>query len=377
MKKFTTLMLALVVAFSLVACGKSEAAKTTDSLIAAIGEVTLSSESKIVAAENAVAVLSEKDKGQLENYVTLIAARSAYDELLAQKQEEELLAKQEEQKAKAAEISNVIAAIGEVTLDSEAAILSAETALNSADAEVLAYIENAADLTAAKERFSELQAQEVAAIIDSIGTVTIDSGDSIKAAQDAYAALSAEAAAKVSNIAALDNAVAELKNQKKQYAEGLLGSMRLAADPVRGINFYYPMEFPYYTDYWGADIRCFVLPYLGQQGDDVWLRLVANYTEDDWVFWTKITYAVDDERYYDTYKSYDMVRDNEYGDVWEYMDSEVYDSDVEMLWAIANSNQTIIRFEGDDYYYDFTVSNSDKKAIRDILTVYEALSAAK
>ena len=44
-----------------------------------------------------------------------------------------------------------------------------------------------------------------------------------------------------------------------------------------------------------------------------------------------------------------------------------------MLWAIANSTKTVVRFEGDDYYYDYTVTDSQKASIRDMLIVYELL----
>jgi len=48
---------------------------------------------------------------------------------------------------------------------------------------------------------------------------------------------------------------------------------------------------------------------------------------------------------------------------------------VAMLRTIANSSETIVRFEGDDYYHDITISSSDKEGIAQILTVYDALSA--
>lgn len=53
---------------------------------------------------------------------------------------------------------------------------------------------------------------------------------------------------------------------------------------------------------------------------------------------------------------------------------QVTDADIEMLWEIANSKETIIRFEGNDYYDNFTVSAADKKAIKEILTAYELLA---
>ena len=44
------------------------------------------------------------------------------------------------------------------------------------------------------------------------------------------------------------------------------------------------------------------------------------------------------------------------------------------FWArIAASEQTIIRFQGDDRHYDMTVSQADKDGILDILYGYEYL----
>ena len=40
---------------------------------------------------------------------------------------------------------------------------------------------------------------------------------------------------------------------------------------------------------------------------------------------------------------------------------------------IANSKETIVRFQGDHYHYDLTVKSSDKTAINQVLTAYEAL----
>ena len=65
--------------------------------------------------------------------------------------------------------------------------------------------------------------------------------------------------------------------------------------------------------------------------------------------------------------------------MWEYYDEALnynqgMDSEeLEMLARIADSSETIIRFEGDEYYYDLYVSNKDKQMIRDTLTLYEAL----
>ena len=359
MRRCLVLLMALAMALALTACAKSEAAQAVDDQIAAIGEVTLESESAIAAAEEAVEALAEEDRKQLDNEDDLKEARAAYETLVLEDQ--------------AAGVEEAIAAIGTVTVDSGEAVETARALYDASPAEVQALVENFSDLEAAEETLSGLKVEEAIRLIDAIGTVTTDSREAVEAAQTAYDALTQEDAAKVTNASTLEAAATQLKTLLEQQANSLLSTMRVETDAVRGMNFYYPQAFPYYTDYWGADVRCFALPYLGRSGDDVWLRLVCDYTADDWIFFKQITFAVDDQRYYKTFNYFDVVRDNAYGDVWEYVDIEVGSSEEELLWAIANSTQTIVRFEGDDYYYDFTVSANDKQAIRDMLTVYDAL----
>ena len=64
MKKLTALLMAVILVFSLTACGaqKSEAVKNTESLIKAIGTVTAESGEAITAAEAAYAALTEEEK---------------------------------------------------------------------------------------------------------------------------------------------------------------------------------------------------------------------------------------------------------------------------------------------------------------------------
>lgn len=49
------------------------------------------------------------------------------------------------------------------------------------------------------------------------------------------------------------------------------------------------------------------------------------------------------------------------------------DATVEMPWAIADSTETIVRFEGDDYSHGITMFAGDKQAIQNALTADEVL----
>ncbi|MFR5601114.1 MAG: hypothetical protein ACLTKI_01550 [Lachnospiraceae bacterium] len=360
MKKHLRYAVMLVMLLLLTACGKSEAAKTVDEQIAAIGEVTLDSESKIAAAEEAVEALAEEDKKQLENVEALTTARITYEALVLE--------------SEAQKVEDLITAIGTVTLESREAIDAAAAAYESAPAEVQALVENASALDAAEGTWNDLQVAQVVELINAIGTVTIESSDSIEAAKTAFDALSGENQAKVENQSTLEEAEEQVKALKQEQAAALLANMNMDEDKVQNVRFYMPKAIKQYDDSWAADVRCFVLPYIGQDSGSSWLRCICNYTEDDWVFFEKIIFAVDDKRYTKFFSYYDIVRDNAYGDVWEYADFEPTEDDIKMLWEIADSTETIVRFEGDEYYYDFTVNATDKEAIKEVLTAYEALN---
>ena len=358
MKKRTLSLAALILALclALTGCGQSEEAKAADELIAAIGEVTLESEAQIIEAEEAVAALSEEDRNSLKNDQTLTDARAAYEALVVDQA--------------ASEVEEAISAIGTVTLESGEAIQNARTLYDGSEADVQAAVENIADLEAAETELSTLKVEEATNLITAIGgTVTLDSAAAVEAAQAAYDALTSEQQSQVANSGDLNAAITQLDALQQEQAQSLLDAMRVEDDPVRNMAFYFPQAFPYYTD-----IRSFVLPYIGTQDGRYWMNLRFNYTAaDNWVFFETVTLAVDDERYYEYFNYFDVTRDND-TEVWEYVDMDVGEEELEMLKAIADSETTIIRFEGDDYYSDFTVSASDKEAIRQMVTAYEALT---
>ena len=423
MKKLLALMLAAALAFSLVACGKSEAAKTVDEQISAIGEVTLDSESQIATAERAVAALEEADKEQLDNLDDLTQARATYDALVLEAQANEVetvisaigtvtldsgdaidtaekayaaadpeaqalvenAAALEEARAtydalvleaQANEVEAVISAIGTVTLDSGDAIDTAEKAYAAADPEAQALVENAAALEEAKTALSGLRVANVEELVAAIGEVTADSADAIDAARSAYDALSGDDKAKVSNADALETAEAAYKAAKLAAAESLLANTWQQVDAVQGVTFYYPANIPHNNQYWYYDQRCFLLPYLvrrdGSNSMDMWI--IYCYTGSSWVFFDDITVVADGERFTDHFNYFDVSRDNGGGRVGETAQTSVSygGSYYKMLRAISESKETIVRFEGDDHYHDITISQADKNSIKNILDIFDA-----
>ena len=83
MRKIIAALLALALGLGLCACGKSPATQAVEALIAGIGQVTRDSGGDILAAEEALAALTEKERKRLDGAEVLSAARGAYDALLA------------------------------------------------------------------------------------------------------------------------------------------------------------------------------------------------------------------------------------------------------------------------------------------------------
>ena len=358
-KRVLSFALAAMMALFATACSQSEAAKAVDQKIEAIGEVSLDSEDAISAAEEALEGLSSEDKEQVKKTKKLEEARSSYEDLV----------KQDE----AAKIDEAISAIGEVNAESGEKIQSAKALYDAASDEVKALVKGSADLEAAETKLDELQVTEVSDLIAAIGEVSEESKDKIEAAQAAYDKLTSEQQAKVENAAALSAASEQLKALKQAQAEALLKGMNKSEDKIRGMRFYYPSIWKVESDgtwYWG---RSWMLPYIGQDDSSTWMQLCFLYDGDDWVFFKNVTIAADDQRFYKNFNYFDVTRDNAGGEVWETMDITASESDIEMLKAVANSKETTVRFEGDDYYYDLTVSATDKQAIAQVLEAYEAL----
>ena len=363
MKKYLVVIMAVLMALCLCACGKSEAVKAAEEKIAAIGDVTLDSEKRISAAEKAVEKLSDDELKQLDKAEELKKAREKYERLV---------------ESKAAVVDSLIVQIGEVTIESEEKIEAARQEYDAVPASVKSRVKGLTELESAENMLIMLRAQRVDNLIDQIGEVTLESADKINAAQQAFNRLKKNEKAQVKNVSRLTRAREEFAALQKQEKEAkrtealkLLGNMRLDEDKVRHLKFYYPSIWRVnQNETWIADKRCFILPYIGMDDHGgVWMRVVYNFTNDDWVFFKKITVAADEKRDYRSFEDYDIVHDVD-GGVREYIDIDGV-SDVEMLLAIANSKETIVRFEGDEFVYDFIVKEIDKRAIREVLLVYE------
>ena len=171
-----------------------KAAKAVDDMIDAIGEVTLESEETIAAARAAYEALTEAQQAEVKSYDKLTAAEARLADLKA---------------AKA--VDEKIDAIGQVTLESEEAIVAARAAYEALTEAQQAEVKNYDKLTAAEARLADLKAAKaVDDMIDAIGEVTLESESAIDAARAAYEALTEAQQAEVKSYDKLTAAEARL-----------------------------------------------------------------------------------------------------------------------------------------------------------------------
>lgn len=134
-------------------------------------------------------------------------------------------------------VAATIEALGTVTLDSEAAVKEARAAYDALSDKAKELVANLEILTAAETKLKELQAERDAAAviekINAIGTVSVNSEKAIEEARAAYDALSEEAKALVTNTEALTTAEKTLTTLKKEEADKKAEAEKKANTPAK------------------------------------------------------------------------------------------------------------------------------------------------
>lgn len=167
-----------------------------------------------------------------------------------------------------------------------------------------------------------------------------------------------------------ENKKVELEKKRLQVA---LANMRKSYDEVKELTWFHDKSSSEYIDVNGYKI------YFGKFDDGTvsFPRIVIQYAGDDWVFVDRYIIKVDDETFTLSPNYGEIKRDNDGGGVWEYYDYLATKSDLEMVKKIASSKKTIIRNQGDQHSYDYTVTAKEKIALQRVLDAYEAIGGTE
>ena len=99
------------------------------------------------------------------------------------------------------------------------------------------------------------------------------------------------------------------------------------------------------------------------------MRIRAVCVNDEWVFWKNLKIDIDGTTYEKSFNYFDIERDHNRKNNWEYADYLGDWSDAAALMLIADSKKSVMRFRGDAHSKDVTISSGDKAAIKEAMNV--------
>ena len=203
MKKVFCVLMALVMSFSMLACGRN-AVEEVEAQIRALGTITEDSGDAIAAAEEALMGLKGKNRLAVSNASDLAVAKTEYEKLM--------------KNTEARELEAVIHDLRPITRKSGPSLEAAEEMYNSADIETKMNIRNFDDLTSAFQIYLILQSDLIEMKINAIGEVTLESGPAIEEAKNLYESADGEVQALVYNISTLYEAQETLETLQEEAA---------------------------------------------------------------------------------------------------------------------------------------------------------------
>lgn len=116
-----------------------------------------------------------------------------------------------------------------------------------------------------------------------------------------------------------------------------------------------------------------IYTYLGDVNGKVWPRVVIGFQKTDWIFMKQIIINVDGATYNIDVNSLerktDIVGD---GTIIEYVDLRATPELEKIMWAAAHGKKSVVRFQGEQYHYDFEVNSQQKQALKHIWGYYRA-----
>jgi hypothetical protein len=160
------------------------------------------------------------------------------------------------------------------------------------------------------------------------------------------------------NVLKNDSVNVKIIKSYKSEIEIISKSLTTKYDDFEDITWYSHKNEPKYSN----TKACYL--YIGSKNNNFWGRLVVRYSGEDWIFVKRIIVKCDEIRL--NLNSTEVKRDNSSGDVWEWIDIPFGKNEEDIILCIINSKETKIRFEGDKYSKDYTLSNKEKNALIDM-----------
>jgi hypothetical protein len=151
---------------------------------------------------------------------------------------------------------------------------------------------------------------------------------------------------------------------KSEIAELLL-DMKISKDEI---------DFRFFVSPKGDSLKSDAQLYIGFNETSQWLRFKVKYYDDDWLFVNSYKVAADDYRWQSPKLTF--KRDHSSGSVWEWIDVSAKAKEIEVAKALATSNKSTIRFQGNKYYSDKTLNTEQKESIQQVIKLFTLMEGA-
>lgn len=101
------------------------------------------------------------------------------------------------------------------------------------------------------------------------------------------------------------------------------------------------------------------------------LRITMTYYAEDWLFIRKVQFLIDGT-------AYEMIprevkRDNESGDIWEWIDDPVSNRNIAIVKALYNCSEARVKYKGEDYDDIYTIHQEEIDAVKRTIDLYTAM----
>lgn len=158
---------------------------------------------------------------------------------------------------------------------------------------------------------------------------------------------------------------AKIKAEKEKRMRAV-NKLRKEYDDVSGITWYYNPSFVHYNNTNRVSL------YIGQDSNNVWLRLKISYEGNSWIFFENAYLSYDGN----TREISCSNKETEVGNggrVWEWIDVPVDEALLSYLKAFTEGKSIKIKLSG-KYSNTRAVSNPERRALNDVLLAYDVLT---
>jgi len=178
---------------------------------------------------------------------------------------------------------------------------------------------------------------------------------------------------------ASDEADSLIRECKDELLKRMSGLIRKEVDDMEGITWIYPKNENGIIQH---NNRTTAYAYLGtSEGSAPWVRLCIGFHSGDWIFMEKIKFLSkqpDGDKTYEFSVSYDDRSTKVDGGIFEWIDKNMdLSSRSKLRDVVAKGQKTDVRFTGDDYHKDATLTDAQQKNLRLLLVYYDLLADTK